>query len=109
MNYSESVENDVLVIRLQVSDNEYLLWQLSLDDEDVAGVYFEFNDQLNGGYSNVKEICLMRDGIHFVMADDRLEHFYFKKKFDNYTQLVAGLTKIYKNSPSVLEIIEKTA
>jgi hypothetical protein len=106
MNYSESLESGVLVIELQISNDEYLLWQISPDEENNADVYFEFNDQLNGGYNNIKEVCLMRDGIHMVMADDRLEHFYFDKKFNDYTRLVSGLKKVYRNNRSILEVID---
>lgn len=64
MKYSECVEDGVLTIGLLLSEEEYLLWQRSLEDDESRDVYFEFNDQINGSYNCISEISIMRDGIH---------------------------------------------
>ncbi|MBU1220547.1 hypothetical protein KKF34_02850 [Myxococcota bacterium] len=106
MNYSELNEDGILIVLLKISDDQYLLWQSSTLEVDNSEVYFEFNDQLSGGYNNIKEITLMRDGIHLVMKNNCLEHFYFDKKFDDYSALASGLKKIYKNNLKNLDILD---
>ncbi len=101
----ESIENDVLTVAVQGWDNGYVLWQKGLTEEvgSKDGIYFEYDDQINGGYNNVKECTVTSDGIHVVLANDQLAHFYFNKGFNKFTELKTGLEKIYHGNLHVLE------
>lgn len=108
MNYEheiESIENDVLTVAVQGWDDGYVLWQKGLAKEVGSddGIYFEYDDQINGGYNNVKECTVTSDGIHFVLTNNELAHFYFIKGFDKFAELKAGLEKIYLGNEHVLE------
>ncbi len=101
----ENLENDVLTVAVQGWDDGYVLWQVGLTEEAGSkdGVYFEFDDQSNGGYNNVKECSVDTDGIHIVLSNDELAHFYFAKGFDKFSELKLGLQKIYKGKEYVVE------
>jgi len=101
----ETIEGDVLSVAVQGWDNSYILWQKGLT-EDVGsedGVYFECDDQKNSGYNNVKECTVTNDGIHIVLANDTLAHFYFIKGFNKFSELKSGLENIYQGNELVLE------
>ncbi|MCX2778970.1 hypothetical protein [Microbulbifer thermotolerans] len=101
----ENLEDDVLTVAVQRWDNGYMLWQRGLTKEAGSddGVYFEYDDQTNGGYNNVKECTVTTDGIHVVLANNELAHFYFNKGFDKFAELKSGLEKIYQGNEHVLE------
>lgn len=107
MEYNETVEDGVLIVGILLSESEYLLWQRDLNGEDSNKVYFEFNDQINGGYNHIAEISLMRDGVHIVKVDGTLEHFYFDIGFSDYDKFVRGLARIYGNNPNILDVVDK--
>ncbi len=101
----EIIENDVLVVSVLGSDGSYFMWQKGLT-EDVGsedGIYFEFDDQINGGHNQVKECTVTNDGIHVVLGNGKLEHFYFPPKFDKFKELQAGLNKIYAEQGGIFE------
>lgn len=100
----ESIEDDVLTVAVQGWDNGYVLWQrgLSIEVDSDDGVCFEYDDQINGDYNNVKECTVTSDGIHVVLANSELVHFYFNKGFDKFYELKAGLEKIYQGNEHVL-------
>ena len=101
----ENIENDVLTVAVQGWDDGYVLWQRGLTKESGSedGVYFEYDDQINGGYNNIKELTVTSDGIHIVLVNNELAHFYFLKGFDKYSELKAGLQKIFQGNERVLE------
>lgn len=101
----ENIEDDVLTVAVQGWDDGYVLWQrgLTKDVGSEDGVYFEYDDQINGGYNNVKECTVTSDGIHIVLVNDELAHFYFNKGFDKFAELKAGLEKVYQGNEHVLE------
>lgn len=101
----EIVENDVLVVSVLGSDGSYFMWQKGLT-EDVGsedGIYFEFDDQINGGHNQVKECSVTSDGIHVVLGNGKLEHFYFPPNFDKFKDLQVGLNKIYAEQDDIVE------
>lgn len=102
---NENIEDAVLTVSVQGWDDGYVLWQKGLT-KDVGledGVYFEYDDQIIGGYNNVKECTVTSDGIHIVLANDELAHFYFDTGFDKFAELKAGLEKVYQGNEHVLE------
>ncbi|MGY8767815.1 MAG: hypothetical protein ACKVH8_05190 [Pirellulales bacterium] len=79
------------------------MWQVNIDDK--SEIHFEYNDQINSGYNNVKEITAMKDGIHVITSADKMLHFYFNGLNDNdYSVIIDRLKQIYSNSPNILEI-----
>lgn len=107
MRYQESIDDDVLTVSLKFSNGGYLLWQKSINIDATSEIYFEYNDQINGGYDSLREISIMRDGLHIVKSDRTLEHFYFEKPFSDYSKFVSGVEKIYDKTPSILDIIDR--
>lgn len=101
----KSIENDVLIVAVQDSARGYFLWQKGLTKEAASedGVYFEFDDPVNGGYNIVKECTIDTDGIHAVLSNGHLAHFYFPKEFTKYSELKRGLLKVYEGAEHLLE------
>jgi hypothetical protein len=101
----ETIENNVLIVAVQDSAGGYFIWQKGLTKEvgSEDGVYFEFDDQVNGGYDIVKECTIDTDGIHVVLSNGRLAHFYFPKEFKKYSELKNGLLKVYEGLEHLLE------
>ena len=86
-------------------DADYLLWQVN--EADPGRVYFEYNDQSNGGYDVVREATLMRDGIHIVLDSGKLIHVYFSDVTEKtYCCFVEGLQGLYRGQPEVLEVLD---
>ena len=90
----------VYLIAVQNSVTDYLKWQR---DMEKSSIYFEWEAQENSGYDVVMECTLDRDGIHIVLHDGLLVHFYFygvpKSQWDN---LVQGLKDLYIKEPAVV-------
>ena len=108
MSYEEPIEileNDVLAVGVTGLDGSYVMWQKGLTEAvgSEDGIYFEIDDQSNGGYNIVKECTVTNDGIHLVLVSGKLEHFYFPPDFNKVTELQESLEKIYQGSEHVLE------
>ncbi|ABC31082.1 hypothetical protein HCH_04377 [Hahella chejuensis KCTC 2396] len=100
-----SVENDVLIVAVEGWGDGYILWQRGLTEEAGSehGIYFECDDQFNGGFNCVEECLVTSDGIHVSLANGKLAHFYFIKGFDKFVELKSGLMQIYEGHEDVLE------
>ena len=83
---------------------DYFLWQ---KDEKFSGkdeVYFEWNDQSNGGCNLISECSINRDGIHVVLSDAQLVHFYFcDLAREQWEALREHLETMYSRNSTVLE------
>ncbi|MCW8875696.1 MAG: hypothetical protein OQK51_01450 [Kangiellaceae bacterium] len=101
----EIVENDVLLVSVLGADDSYFMWQKGLTKEVGSddGIYFEFDDQINGGHNLVTECTVTNDGIHVVLSNGKLENFYFPPDFDKYKELKDGLNNIYAEQRGILE------
>jgi hypothetical protein len=53
---SSTEENGVLSIGIRNGETEYLLWQFVDDESELP--YFEYNDQINGGYGITKTVTV---------------------------------------------------
>jgi len=101
---SVSIEDGLTIIGASNNEAEYCLWQIEKGDEN--NIYFEFDDQVNGGYNPIKECTIMRDGMHFVLSTDKLHHFYFNSlPLDKYRELVSALESNYTNT--ILQVIDR--
>ena len=97
-----SNEDGVTIIGASNGDSDYCLWQVSNDDKN--SIYFEHEDQINGGYNIIVECSVMADGIHIVLANSQLYHFYFNDvSSEQYNSFVDALKVIYPDS--ILEVI----
>jgi len=101
----EIIENDVLIVSVLGADGSYFMWQKGLSEEvgSKDGIYFEFDDQINGSHNLVAECTVTNDGIHIVLTTGKLEHFYFPPSFDKYEELQVGLNNIYAEQRGILE------
>jgi hypothetical protein len=101
-----TTENNVTTVGVTDESEEYLMWQIEEGDEQ--NIHFEYNDQINSGYNNIKEITLMLDGIHLEMSTGELVHFYFNNlSKSEYLRFVSALEGIYSSNPEILEVIDK--
>ncbi len=55
-----SIECDVLVVGINMSNGEYILFQQQIEKEEAMNSppYFEYKDQLYGGYGLIKKCTL---------------------------------------------------
>jgi hypothetical protein len=99
-----SIINDgIYLVGAQNSSDDYLLWQKSINEDRV---HFECYDQSNSGYDIVLECTLDKDGIHIVLKNQQMVHFYFVNcPTDHWENLVKGLKTIYKTHPDILEVL----
>ena len=96
-------EDDIHYIALG-NEKDYLLWQKNITEFE-GDIYFEYEDQSKGGYNIVKEATIDRDGIHLVLRDESLVHYYFEKEFDEYSLLKEALEKMYVQHRDILEFL----
>lgn len=101
----EIVENDVLVVAVQGADGRYFMWQKGLTKEAGSddGVYFEFNDQINGSFNQVKKCTVTNEGIHVMLSNGNSERFRFLPNFNKLEELQVGLKKIYAEQGDIVE------
>ncbi|WP_431686129.1 hypothetical protein [Hahella sp. NBU794] len=100
-----TVESDVLIVAVEGWGDGYILWQRGLTEEAGFGngIYFECDNQFIGGFNCVKECLVTNDGIHVVLTNGELAHFYFIKGFNKFKELKSGLLQIYQGSEYILE------
>ncbi|HAS6363928.1 TPA: hypothetical protein RQJ98_004254 [Vibrio vulnificus] len=108
MNYNypiELVENDVLIVSLLGDDGSYFMWQKGLCEEvgSEDGVYFEFNDQINGRHNQIKECYVTNESIQVLLVNGNSQKFYFPPNFDRYQELKVGLSKIFSEHDGLVE------
>ena len=72
-------KDDVMLVGASDGCGEYILWQRPTGSLERSEIHFEWNDQVNGGYHLVQECSVGRDGVHVVLLDDQLVHFYFSE------------------------------
>ena len=102
-----SIANEQGRLKVMVSDEDgYCLWRGACKTDNR--VYFEWDGPKNNGYNHVTQIMVMYDGMHIVLKDDQLVHFYFNKlPLEKYRQLVMALRSIYPSpSSKILEILD---
>ncbi|MBU6955025.1 hypothetical protein [Hahella sp. HN01] len=100
-----TIENDVLIVGVEGCDDGYILWQRGLTEDTGSedGIYFEFDDQINGDFNCIKKCVVGNDGIRVAMTDGKSMHFYFKEGFNRFEELKSGLLQIYQGSEDILE------
>jgi len=101
----EIVENDVLVVSVVDSDGNYFMWQKGLTEEvgSEDGIYFEFNDQINGRHNQATKCTVTNSGIQVLLTNGKLEQFYFPPNFNKLQELQVGLNKIYAGHGGIVE------
>ncbi len=98
-------DDDLLIVRFYNGDEDYCLWQVEKNNE--SKIYFEFDDQKNGGYNIVKECSIMYDGIHLVLNTNELFYFYINNlSKKDYLLAKSSMENIYSKTSSILEIIK---
>lgn len=96
-------EDGIHTVGASNGDADYILWQVSKEEPD--SVYFEYYDQINSGYNNVTECTIDMDGLHAVLKDGALVHFYWHPpRHPDLATLVEGLRSIYASIPDILEV-----
>ena len=97
-------QDGVFAVGAANGSTDYVMWQRTDGSIDASEIHFEWNDQSNGGYHLVSECAMDRDGIHLVLSDDQLVHFYFreltKEQWDRFRD---GLERMYLDSARVIE------
>ena len=102
---TNNFEENTHIVGVQNSASDYMLWQKSTADNNV---HFEWDSQTNSGYNIVKECTVDKDGVHIVLKNTQLVHFYFLKCLDEeWLEFTNGLKKLYEKYPSILDIHKK--
>ncbi len=102
---SISGEDRIVAIGVANGEDDYLLWQARSSNSDE--IHFEWNDQSNGGYDQVRELTIMPDGMHIVLNDGQLHHFYFNGlSADKYQRLVAALGTLHEGKQDISEVLD---
>lgn len=93
-------QDGLILVGASNSDDEYLLWQRNEAESDI---HFEWNDQSNGNYNCVTECSVDSDGVHILLKESSLVHFYFHNvSKDELGKLIEGLRDIYRSEPKIL-------
>lgn len=101
---SNTYEDDILFVGVYNDPDEYMLWQSSPSEGEI---HFEWDSQVNGSYDNIQECSIDKDGIHVVLKNKKMVHFYFVDCSTKQWHLfVKGLKKTYTNLPDVLDIYD---
>jgi len=99
---SNMLENGIHIVGAYNTEEDYVLWQKSENEHEIN---FEWNSQSNSGYDIVKECTLDRDGMHIVLKDSKMLHFYFSNcLYLEWKKLSDGLQKIYISDSDIIDI-----
>jgi hypothetical protein len=105
-------EDDGVVTTGVRGRDEYLLFIGDPDDTDIEDerMYFEYRDQINGGYDCIKVCVLDRFRLDVELSKPidqykAIEGFHVTLKLSDKQQetLTAGLKKVFRNKPDVLK------
>ena len=79
--------------------------------EEDWGIYFEFNDQINGGYNNIASCRIDRSALHVILTEpiDHAKRFVdvvvaLQINDDEFDAFVSMLRRIFVRSESLLFI-----
>ncbi len=101
--FADEWQGDIRVVVASNGESEYVLWQFDL--KDPGHVYFEFDDQLNGGYNIVDECHVDECGCHIALQSDILVDIYWNPpRHSQLKAFVDALGEIYPASAGVLEV-----
>jgi hypothetical protein len=98
-----SHEVDVLMVSAFNSPTSYLFWQC--DTDEVSEVFFEYNDESNGGFNNITECLVNEVGIQIsTKSSEKIDFQFSKLTSKGQARLLAGLKDIFAQDLSVLTI-----
>ena len=102
--FNSTIENDVMVVGIQGAGDHYMIWQIGLTPEagSEEGVYFEYDDQINGGYNHLVECFVSSKGILVSESDGTRHELVFPEPLASISDLQAELSKIYVGAEHVL-------
>jgi hypothetical protein len=101
--FSDRCTGNTRIIGAANSESEYVLWQYDLIEPDE--IYFEFDDQSNGGYNIVRECHVGRDGCHIVLREGKLVHIYWNPPgHPDLKRFVSALRELYPSPAGILEV-----
>jgi hypothetical protein len=101
--FSDQRDSNTRTIGAANGDSDYVLWQYDLSHP--AEVYFEYDDQANGGYDIVRECHASRDGCHIVLRTGELVHIYWSPPgHPELKQFVSALRQLYRGTAGILDV-----
>jgi len=91
------IENDVLAVGVSDDEGGYIMWQRGLTEEVGSdhGVYFEFDDQINGGYNNVLNGKVTQTEVLISLDNGSTKVFQLPKGFSQHSELESALKEVY--------------
>ena len=100
----KTIEGDVLIVGVEGTNGNYLMWQKGLTEATGMndGVYFEMNDQIHGGYNLVKECAVDSEGVNLSLVNGESIKFPFRPGYSAQQELKQGLQEIYQGAEHVL-------
>ena len=101
-----AVEQDnVLSVGVEDGQGRHFIWQrgLGVDTGLNDGVYFEFDDQINGGYNIARKVVVSGGGIEVTLSSGETVGIRYPHGFANHQALNSALQQIYQGREDVLE------
>ena len=99
---SSTDENGVLSIGIRNGDTEYLLWQFFADGKELP--YFEYNDQINGGYGITKTVTIDDTGCLVELKSGEFVELNWKwPLFGEIDMLITILTNKFSDRATVID------
>ncbi|QKX17756.1 hypothetical protein [Microbulbifer sp. YPW1] len=101
----ELVENDVCTVSMAGNCGRYFMWQKGLTEQTGSkdGIYFEYNDQINGGYNTASHCVVESTGLRVTLVSTETIFLGFPKNFSQLNELKAALKKVYAEREDALE------
>jgi hypothetical protein len=99
--FTISDDAGIITVGAANGDDEYILWQKGLGE--LEEIHFEYDDQINSGYSIVNECSIDNDGCHIVLKSGKLVHFYWSPpRHEDLNQFIEYLLDIYKKNEGII-------
>ncbi|MEM9776160.1 MAG: hypothetical protein AAF902_16400 [Chloroflexota bacterium] len=100
-----------IVIKFHYPDGNHILFLKLFHIQEwidiPQGVSFACsNRNIRTNGAGIKEITLMRDGMHIVVYTDEVISYYFQSDFTQYDELIEAFKRMFEAQPEVLSIID---
>jgi len=99
--FSISDDEGIITIGDANGDDDYILWQKSLDESEE--IHFEYKNQISSGYNIVSECCIDNDGCHIVLNSGELVHFYWNPpRHSGLDKFIKCLCELYNKKEETI-------
>jgi len=93
--------------------NHSFVFVANPNQPDPEGTYFEIDDQIYGGYQNVKSVFFYKNGVKIIFTKLLVQRFNYTElnvvinNMNDFNKLKEGITKVCNNNFQINEILEE--